>query len=375
MKYLLAGGGTGGHIYPALAIAAALSRQDAAAEFLFVGTNHGLEAQLVPNAGYSLRTIDLYGFQRRFSWRNGKNVFLVGRSLLAVKRILRDFAPDVVVGTGGYVCGPVLLQAALKGIPTLIQEQNALPGITNRILARFVDRIALGYAEAGPRFAVKQDKLFVTGNPVREDLLAEEREASCRYFGLRVDQPVVLVTGGSQGARSINQAALTLHRHCRSENKPLQILHITGQTDYNDIILTLESMGIVINASGSGSRVVPYLHEMSKALAAADLVISRAGAIGLAEISLRGVPSILIPYPYAAENHQEINARSMASQGAAVVIRDSDLTGDRLFDTVDSLISAPDRLRQMSQAAAKAGQPNAAEVIASLVTELGRRTK
>lgn len=375
MKYLLAGGGTGGHIYPALAIATALSRQDSAAEFLFVGTNHGLEAQLVPNAGYSLRTIDLHGFQRHFSWRNVKNVFLLGRSLLAVRKILRDFAPDVAVGTGGYVCGPVLLQAALMGIPTLIQEQNALPGITNRILAKVVDRIALGYKEAGPRFAVSPDKLFVTGNPVREDLLVEEREASCRYFGLREDQPVVVVTGGSQGARSINQAALTLHRSCRGENKPFQILHITGQTDYNNIIRILESMDIELNSSGSGRAIVPYLHEMPKALAVADLVISRAGAIGLAEISLRGVPSILVPYPHAAENHQEINAHSLTSQGAAVVINDSELTGDRLLDTVTGLLSDPERLRRMSLAAVKAGQPNAAGVIGDLVAELARSTK
>ncbi len=265
MRILLAGGGTGGHIYPAVAIAAAVKQRDQSAEFLFVGTAHGLEAQLIPQAGYLLEKIHLYGFQRRFSWRNIKNVFLLLGSLETVRRILRDFEPDVVVGTGGYVCGPVLLQAALRGLPTLIQEQNALPGITNRILARFVDQVALGYPEAAARFAVKQDKLFVTGNPVREDLLTEDREAACRYFGLRSDRPVVLITGGSQGARSINKAALTLHQRCCNEKNTVQILHITGQTDYNNIIRILESNGVAINDGRSGRKIVPYLHEMPKA--------------------------------------------------------------------------------------------------------------
>jgi UDP-N-acetylglucosamine--N-acetylmuramyl-(pentapeptide) pyrophosphoryl-undecaprenol N-acetylglucosamine transferase len=375
MKYLIAGGGTGGHIYPALAIGSALKQLDESAEFLFVGTRHGLEAELVPKAGYLLKTIDLYGFQRCFSWRNLKNIFLLVRSLWVVRQIIRDFSPDVVVGTGGYVCGPVLLQAALTGIPTLIQEQNALPGITNRILARFVDRIAVGYVEAAARFSVEREKISVTGNPVRQDLLVDDQESARRYFGLQIDQPVVLITGGSQGAHSINQAALTLHRRCGNEKKLVQILHITGQTDYNNIIRTLDSEGIIVNAGGSGRLIVPYLHEMPKALAAATLVISRAGAIGLAELSLRGVPSILIPYPYASENHQEINAFAMANQGAAIVLKDSELTGDLLFDRVSSLIFNTDKLHEMAMAAAQTGKPKAAELIAGLVVEMSRANK
>ena len=370
MKYLFAGGGTGGHIYPALSIAEALRRQDSAAQFLFVGTGHGLEATLVPRAGYELRQIHLYGFERRLSVRNLQNLLWLTRSLWQVRRMIKDFAPDAAIGTGGYVCGPVLLQAALMKIPSLIQEQNALPGMTNRFLARFVDKIALGYAEAAARFAVPQDKLVFTGNPVREDLLLPKRESACKFFGLNPELPVVLITGGSQGARSINQAALTLHRRFAAENSPVQLLHITGQTDYNNIIHSLQNEGIGSGTASESRVLLPYVHEMPQALAAADMVISRAGAIGLAELSLRALPSILIPYPFAAENHQEMNARALEKKGAAVVIRDSELNGEVLFETLHQLLSDPSRLASMAIAAKASACPDSAEHIAGLVRQM-----
>ena len=371
MKVLIAGGGTGGHIYPALSIAGAIRRKTASAEFLFVGTLHGMEAELVPRAGYALKTIHLYGFQRRLSWRNLRNVFFTIRSLWEVRKILRDFRPDVVIGTGGYVCGPVVWAAARSGIPTLIQEQNALPGVTNRILGRVVDVVALGYKEAAPQFAGRKARLVVTGNPVREDLLTEERAAACLHFGLRPEVPLLLITGGSQGARSINQAALSLHRYF-SGKKELQILHITGQTDYNNIIHRLKEAGIRFNETDSGRVVVPYLHEMPKALAAARLVVSRAGAIGLAELTLRGIPAILVPYPYASENHQEINARALEKRGAAVVIRDGELTGECLTVKVEELISDPVKLQSMADASQAMGYPHAADEVADIVLQLAK---
>ncbi|NMC33055.1 MAG: undecaprenyldiphospho-muramoylpentapeptide beta-N-acetylglucosaminyltransferase [Veillonellaceae bacterium] len=372
MRFVIAGGGTGGHIYPALAIARALERQDATATILFVGTEHGLESELVPHAGYPLQTIHLYGFQRRISWRNFQNVFWTVRSLWEVRKILRAFRPDAVIGTGGYVCGPVVWSAASAGIPTLIQEQNAFPGVTNRILSRVVDVAAVGYPEAAPKFAGHKAHVVVTGNPVREDLLRETREDSCRHFGLRPDSPVLLITGGSQGARSVNQAALALHRHWAGK-KEVQILHITGQTDYNNIIHMLQAEGLPVHDGEAGRIVVPYLHEMPKALAAARLVVSRAGAIGLAELTLRGIPSILVPYPYASENHQEINARALEKNGAAVVIRDSELTGELLTATVEKLIADSEKLRSMAAAAAAMGTPRAADDIAALVFDLLNR--
>ena len=372
MRFVIAGGGTGGHIYPALAIARALERQDATATILFVGTGHGLESELVPHAGYPLQTIHLYGFQRRISWRNLQNVFWTVRSLWEVRKILREFRPDAVIGTGGYVCGPVVWSAASAGIPTLIQEQNAFPGVTNRILSRVVDVAAVGYPEAAPKFAGHKARVVVTGNPVREDLLQETREESCWHFGLRPELPVLLITGGSQGARSINQAALAVHRRWAGK-KEVQILHITGQTDYNNIIHTLQAEGLPIYDGEAGRIVVPYLHEMPKALAAARLVVSRAGAIGLAELTLRGIPAILIPYPFASENHQEINARALEKNGAAVVIRDSELTGELLTATVEKLIADSEKLRSMAAAAAAMGTPRAADEIAALVFDLLNR--
>ena len=372
MRILIAGGGTGGHIYPALSIARALERRDATVEIRFVGTAHGMEAELIPRAGYTLKTIHLYGFQRRISWRNIKNLFWTARSLWDVRKILRDFRPDTVIGTGGYVCGPVVWSAASAGIPTLIQEQNAFPGVTNRILSRVVDVVALGYREAAAKFTGRKARVVVTGNPVREDLLQEKREEACRHFGLRADLPVLLITGGSQGARSINLAALEVHRRWAGK-KDLQILHITGQTDYNNIIHMLQTLGLPFNDGESGRIVVPYLHEMPKALAAARLVVSRAGAIGLAELTLRGIPAVLIPYPYASENHQEINARALEKNGAAVVIRDADLTGEILAAQVETLIADSGKLHSMAAAAAAMGSPRAADEIADLVFDLSAR--
>ena len=372
MRVLFAGGGTGGHIYPALSIAESIKSLDPGVEFLFVGTGHGLEASLIPHSGYALETIRLYGFQRRLSWRNFKNVFLLAGSILAVQRILRKFQPDVVIGTGGYVCGPVLFRAALAGVPTLVQEQNAFPGITNLILGRFVDVVAVGYAEAAAKFAGHKANILVTGNPVRHDLLEKDCAAARRHFGFKPDIPTVLVTGGSQGARSINQAAIALHR--RFSGRPdIQLLHLTGESDYDEVKKVLTAEGLAVADPARGRLVLPYLHEMPLALAMTDLAISRAGAIGLAELTALGIPSILVPYPYAAENHQEINARALEKKGAAIVIKDSELTGELLFEKLNDLLADQGRLRQMSAAAAGMGCRNAADKVAELAMDLAAR--
>lgn len=372
MRVLLAGGGTGGHIYPALSIAEAIKNRDSTAEFRFVGTGHGLEATLIPHAGYELDLINLYGFQRRLSARNIKNVFLLGASLLDVRRILKKFRPDIVIGTGGYVCGPVLLMAAQAGIPTMIQEQNAFPGVTNRILSRFVDVVALGYEEAAAKFAGCKARLVTTGNPARRDLTTGSREAALHRFGFRPDIPTVLITGGSQGARSINQASLSLHRHYAGR-RDIQLLHLTGQTDYDDVVRVLANEKLPVDDPAQGRIVLPYLHEMPAALSMADVVISRAGAIGLAELTLLGIPSILVPYPYASENHQEVNARALERRGAAMVVRDAELTGELLVEKLAALLEDRVHLRQMAVAAAEMGRPGAADELADLAMKLANR--
>ena len=374
MKVLLAGGGTGGHIYPALSIAESIKSIDPKAEFLFVGTAHGLESSLIPRSGYPLETISLYGFHRRLSWRNCKNIFLLAGSLLDVRSILRRFGPDVVIGTGGYVCGPVLLLAAWLGFPTLVQEQNAFPGVTNRILGRFVDVVAVGYEEAAVKFSGRKARVVVTGNPVRQDLFAstKNRAAALQHFGFKPDKTTLLITGGSQGARSVNNAALTLHRRLAGRSD-IQLLHVTGQTDFDEITKNLTREWLYFTDPEQGRLVLPYLHEMPLALATVDLAVSRAGAIGLAELTLAGIPSILVPYPYAAENHQEINARALEKNGAALVIKETELTGDLLCDTVTALLEDRERLAIMAAAASAMGRRNAADDLAALAIELAVR--
>jgi UDP-N-acetylglucosamine--N-acetylmuramyl-(pentapeptide) pyrophosphoryl-undecaprenol N-acetylglucosamine transferase len=369
LKILIAGGGTGGHIYPALSIADALQRRDQGAEFLFVGTERGLEADLVPRNGFSLRTLKISGFQRRMSWRNVENIGNTFRSLWDSHRILKMFRPDAVIGTGGYVCGPVLLAAAMSGIPTLIQEQNSFPGVTNRILARFVNVVALGYDDAKPRFGHVKARFISSGNPVRSGFLAVERAEAQKTFGFVDGKLTLLIAGGSQGARSINTAALHIHRWFANSNS-IQIIHITGSTEYEAVIDLLRREGLPTDEPGKGRLVAPYLHNMAQAMALADIAVSRAGAIALAEIALCGIPSILVPYPHAAENHQEFNARSFVDKGAARLILDRELDGDHLCMIVRELVENTEARQKMQAASRNLAKPDAAERIASEVIAL-----
>ena len=367
MRIMLSGGGTGGHIYPAVTIAKTLCDIARPEAILFVGTRAGLEADLVPREGYPLEVIDVAGFERRLSWYNVRNLFRTAGSLFSARQIIGKFKPDLVIGTGGYVCGPVLLAASLMGIPTLIQEQNVIPGITNRILSRFVKAVAVGYQEAQTYFPAAA-KIIVTGNPIRPDIMSARREEGLALLGLKPDRTTLLIAGGSRGARSINHAMAEVHKRF-SSNDAIQILHITGQSEYNSIVGNYQQQGI--DVSNSGNIIIkPYLHEMPHALAAADLAVFRAGAIGLAELTARGIPSILIPYPYAAENHQEHNARALEQGGAAIVIRDSDLTGGTLADTIQQVITEKDRLIKMAAASRSLGRPEAARSIAQTALSL-----
>ena len=362
MRVIISGGGTGGHIYPAVTIAKALIEIAQPEALLFVGTRHGLEADIIPKEGYPLQMIEVAGFERKLTWDNFKNLFRVAGSLFQAKKIIADFKPDLVIGTGGYVCGPVLFVASIMGIPALIQEQNVIPGVTNRILARFVKTVAVGYKEAKTHFSASANVVY-TGNPIRPDIVSASREEGLAALGLRPDRITVLTAGGSRGARSINSAMLEVHRRFSGSDN-IQILHVTGQSEYNNIVGNYKQCGIDISNNGN-IIIKPYLYNMPQALAAADLAVFRAGAIGLAELTARGVPSILIPYPYAAENHQEYNARVLEKEGAAIVIRDSELTGQLLADTIHNIISESGKLKQMAESSLQLGCPDAAYAIAN----------
>lgn len=368
MRIIISGGGTGGHIYPAVTIAKAIAGMVQPCEILFVGTAEGLEADIVPKEGFVLATIEARGFERRLSWDTVRTIYKTLAGLGQSIKILRRFRPDIVIGTGGYVCGPVLLTAALMGIPTVIQEQNVIPGVTNKILARFVNKIAAGYSEAAKFFGRQADKVVVTGNPIRSDVLSATREDGIKALGLDAAKLTVLVVGGSRGARTINNAMIEVHRHFIRRND-IQILHVTGQSEYNNIVDSITHAGIDIAEAGNIS-IIPYLHNMPQALAAADIAVFRAGAVGLAELTARGIPAILVPYPYAAENHQEANARVLEGQGAALVVTDADLTGPVLVAALEKLLANRQELERMTLASKKLGRPDAAAAIANMAIAL-----
>lgn len=366
-RVIISGGGTGGHIYPAITICRELAALEKT-EFLYIGTKHGLEAELVPKEGIPFSTLPVQGFQRKLSLQTLATLGKSAGSLVLASRIISKFKPDVVIGTGGYVCGPILLAAALRHVPTLIQEQNVIAGITNKILSRFVDVVAVGYKEAEGSFSRCRQVVY-TGNPVRPEVLAVGREEGRQAFGLGPEDFAVLIAGGSRGARSINTAMIEVHKHFR-DVPHIKLIHVTGTGEYDRVI---KALGIKSGeAYSSSSLILPYLYNMPDGLAAADLAVFRAGAVGLAELTVRGVPAILIPYPYAAEDHQTYNARALVTQGAARMLVDRVLNGKDLISEIEFFIRNPGELQRMAAAAKQMGRPEAASDIAKLALSIAR---
>lgn len=366
-KVLITGGGTGGHIYPALAIAEELRKEVPDLEIYFGGTREGLEAQIIPKAGYNLRFIRSAGIERRFTLQNLKNFSIATAGILDAVRLLNDLKPDVVVGTGGYVCGPILLVAGLKKIPILLQEQNAVLGVTNRLVQRFANTIALGDSAARTQIRGDQGRVVVTGNPVRPDFLQVTREEARKRLGFSENQKLVVVAGGSRGARSLNLASIKLHQWV-DEHEDVFLYHGTGESQWQDFTSLFSGLGIPLETEKR--KVVPYLEEMPLILKAADFIVSRAGAIALAEIAICGLPSLLVPYPYAAEDHQTANARSFVEQGAAIMIPDRELTGEQMVDAVAEAVMNDLKRIEMSRQALLLAKPNAAKEIAKWVIRL-----
>ena len=363
MRIIISGGGTGGHIYPAITLIRAIQEKNSAVEFLYVGTRRGLEADIVPKEGIPFRVVDIRGFKRSLSLANLGRAAAALAGVVKAMELVRSFRPDAAIGTGGYVCGPTLLAASLLGVPTLIQEQNVVPGITNRLLAKFVTCVAVGTPEAAVHFP--RDKVVVTGNPIRREVMSASREEALSSFHFDPTKKTVLVSGGSQGARSINRAMIGVIAHYVAHPE-VQILHVTGRGDYEKTLGEIRAAGIDLAAAGN-IVVRPYLYDMPQALAAADLAVFRAGALGIAELTARGVPAVLVPYPYAAANHQEQNARAMARAGAAQMILDKDLTAERLLSVLAELLHEESRLKRMGENSRALGRPQAAEEIAALV--------
>lgn len=367
MKVILSGGGTGGHIYPALTIADQIKSMCPEAEITFVGTRQGLEKDIIPRYGYPLEFIEVAGFRRSLSLDTLRSGMKLLRGLKDAYSLLVRLQPDLVIGTGGYVCGPIVFLAALKGIPTCIQEQNAMPGVTNKILARCVKKVFLGYSEAEKYFGGSSKKVF-TGNPIRSEIMQIKRKDAVTELGLDPNKKTILVSGGSRGARSINNAMQYVERELTGR-ADVQVLHATGEVNYEYYIAELKKQGPLEN----NIMIKPYLHNMPVALAAADLAVFRAGAIGLAELTAKGVPAVLVPYPYATANHQEFNARAVEAAGAAKVILDKELTGENLLEEIEKLLISDEALQAMKQAAKSIGRPEAAAEIASQALNLVRK--
>ena len=362
MKVLLTGGGTAGHINPALAVAGHLKEKEPDVEILYVGNRGGMEERLVGRAGYKMALITISGFQRKLTPKNiVRNIQTVGRVFTATaeaKRIIRDFAPDVCVGTGGYVSGPVVREAAKLGVPCVIHESNAYPGVTTKMLAKSVKTVMLAVPDA-KRYFDASVNCVVTGNPVRGEVLAAEREASRKALGLD-ERPLVLSFGGSLGASALNRAAAYMLAQS-ARGKAFQHIHGYGAHDQR-FLSEVRELGLHVEENPQ-IRLLVYIDNMPQCLSAADLVIGRAGAMTLTEIEAKAKASILIPSPNVAENHQFHNAMALVRRGAAEIIEEKDLTGEALWKKVETILSDPDRLRSLGENAGKMEVADASERI------------
>jgi UDP-N-acetylglucosamine--N-acetylmuramyl-(pentapeptide) pyrophosphoryl-undecaprenol N-acetylglucosamine transferase len=361
MKVLIAAGGTGGHIYPGIAVAQEIVRRDASSRVHFVGTARGLETRLVPQAGFELSLIESAGLKNVSLGARVKGLAILPKSFVSARRLMRQFQPDVVVGAGGYVSGPVVLTAALTKLPTLVMESNALPGWTNRVLARFVDRAAVSFEQALPFF---RGKAKVTGNPVRREFFEippKQREPG--KFSL-------LVFGGSQGARAINEAMMAALPKLKELPTMLRIKHQTGPAD-------LEKVKAAYDAAGWKERadVRSYIDNMMADFAEADLVLCRAGATTTAELIAAGKASIMVPFPYAADDHQRKNAEALESAGASRMILQQDLGHERLVTEIERLVSEPQVLTRMEEASRKLAHGDAAAAAVDIIEELSNKRK
>ncbi len=368
MRVLLAGGGTAGHINPALAIAGFIKSKRPDAEFLFIGNRGGMEQRLVPQAGFEIKSITISGFKRSFSPKSMvENVKTVSRTFTSsheAKKIIKDFAPDICIGTGGYVSGPVVRTAAKMGIPCIIHEQNAYPGVTNKMLAKSVKKVMLAVPDAKKYF--EKADVVVTGNPVRGDILTADKAQSRQELKLD-SRPVILSFGGSLGARKINEAVANL---VARSGKDAKYQHIHAYGKYGDWFPEfVKEKGADISKCPN-LDVRPYIDNMPTCMAAADLVICRAGAITLSEIQAMGKPAILIPSPNVAENHQYHNAMALVNAGAAEIIEESDLSGELLMQKADKMLESSDKLNKISENSRKMAITDANERIYSVIKKI-----
>ncbi|MBO5110672.1 MAG: undecaprenyldiphospho-muramoylpentapeptide beta-N-acetylglucosaminyltransferase [Clostridia bacterium] len=359
MRVLMTGGGTGGHVNPALAIASTIKAHHPDAEIAFVGTSRGLENTLVPAAGYPLYHVKIQGFQRKLTLSNLKTIYYALTSPGKAKKILREFKPDVVIGTGGYVCWPIMKAAAQMGIPTALHESNALPGVAVRMLQGSVDRIFLNFKETADMIHAKSKTMHV-GNPLRSGFSVADKAEARRALGIDENAHVLLSFGGSLGARNVNDAALALMQDYVNDHPEICYIHATGSRAYPEYRALFEEAGL---DQLPNLHMEEYLYNMPVQMAAADVVISRAGAMTVSELAAMGKCAILIPSPNVTDNHQYKNAKVLSDKGAARLIEEKDLPDGALLDAVRELLSDDKARQKMSAAIRTFSVPDANERI------------
>ncbi|MGA7219712.1 MAG: undecaprenyldiphospho-muramoylpentapeptide beta-N-acetylglucosaminyltransferase [Candidatus Sulfotelmatobacter sp.] len=354
MRAILAGGGTGGHVIPALAIANEL-KKSYDADVIFIGTARGIENRMVPAAGYPLRLVRVGALKNVSLMTRAKTALDLPRAVWDAGRMLNEFAPDVVIGVGGYASGPAMLAAVVKHIPTLAFEPNVVPGFANRVVARFVSGAAVHFEETAKYFR----RAEVTGVPVRQAFFEIPAMMNKRSGG----PPILLVFGGSQGAHAINEAMFRCLPELRRQAPGIHIIHQTGERDYNDALAAY-------NSAGEHAEVFKFIEDMPAAFARADLLVCRSGASTVAEITAAGKPAIFVPFPRAADDHQRVNAEALERSGAAVLVEESKLEGVWLAETIAALLNDPPRLEAMSAAARSLAHPHAARDIAAMAARV-----
>lgn len=367
MRVIFAGGGTGGHINPAISIADYAKSQDSEFEALFIGTKRGLESKLVPKAGYDIKYIDITGFNRKNLLKNVSVVAKLIKSRIDCRKIIREFKPDCVVCTGGYVSGPVIMAAAKEGVPSLIHEQNVYPGLTVKGSEKYVDYLAVSFDETVNLMNAKE-KCVVTGNPIRTQILEANKEEARKKLG--IDKPFVLVFGGSLGAQRINDTMLNIIPRIK-ENGNIKLLFGTGERNYDAIRDAVTKLGI--DENDENIQILPYIDNMAEVMAAADVVVARSGAITVSELAALGKPSVLIPSPNVVRNHQEQNAREFEKNGAAEVITEAELTPDVLYKTVCEMIENNEYLAKMSENLIKMAKTDALPKIYELMIKMSEK--
>lgn len=360
MRVLLAGGGTAGHINPAISIADTIKKNEPDSKFLFVGTKNGMESTLVPKSGYNIEFVEVSGFKRKLTPKNAVAVLKAFGALGKCRKIIKKFKPDIVIGTGGYVSGPLLFTASMMKIPTLIHEQNVFAGLTSKMLSSKVDTVCISFEDSRSRFE-KAKNIVLTGNPIRQELFDLTYEQARAKLGVD-EKPLLVSFGGSLGATRLNESMAEYIKDMPEDK--YNVLFATGEREYDNVINTLRGI------NKKGVNVVKYIYNMNEVMQAADLLVCRAGAITVSEINALGKPSLLIPSPNVTDNHQFFNAKALVDKNAAVMIEEKDLNNKTFSGTVNNLLENNIKRSEMSAMSKSMGIQNANELIYNEIKKL-----